>query len=148
MTLLAVAVACCVSVKGPSISSLAPPPPPFPNANHLPFFRPAVQVRREDGPLAVIITPTRELAQQSFTVMQSLLGAFAWIVPGAITGGEKKKSEKARLRKGINVLIATPGRLRDHIEHTRTLDLKSIRWLVLDEADRYESATRRGPGDG
>jgi ATP-dependent RNA helicase DDX31/DBP7 len=68
--------------------------------------------------------------------MQSLLGGFAWIVPGAITGGEKKKSEKARLRKGINVLIATPGRLRDHIEHTRVLDLKSVRWLVLDEADR------------
>ena len=55
---------------------------------------------------------------------------------GALTGGEKKKSEKARVRKGINVLVATPGRLRDHVEHTRSLDLKSTRWLVLDEADR------------
>lgn len=54
-------------------------------------------------------------------------------------GGEKKKSEKARLRKGVNVLIATPGRLLDHMEHTECLNLKKVEWLVLDEADRCGS---------
>jgi ATP-dependent RNA helicase DDX31/DBP7 len=50
-----------------------------------------------------------------------------------LSGGEKKKSEKARLRKGINILIATPGRLIDHIRLTSTLSLKKVSWLVLDE---------------
>ena len=42
-----------------------------------------------------------------------------------------------RLRKGINILVSTPGRLIDHIEHTKSLILGRIKWLVLDEADRY-----------
>ena len=53
-----------------------------------------------------------------------------------LMGGEKRKSEKARLRKGITILIATPGRLIDHITHTKSLSLKRIQWLVLDECDR------------
>ncbi|KAK3698961.1 hypothetical protein QZH41_012833 [Actinostola sp. cb2023] len=61
---------------------------------------------------------------------------FQWVVPGFVVGGEKRKSEKARLRKGINILVATPGRLLDHIEKTECLELKTIRWIVLDEADR------------
>src|SRR5690606_19270506 len=59
-----------------------------------------------------------------------------WIVPTCLTGGEKKKSEKARLRKGVNILIATPGRLLDHLETTKSLDASKVRWLVLDEGDR------------
>ncbi len=51
-------------------------------------------------------------------------------------GGEKRKSEKARIRKGVTVLIATPGRLVDHIAHTKSLSLKKVQWLVLDECDR------------
>ena len=38
--------------------------------------------------------------------------------------------------KGVNILVATPGRLLDHIQHTASLQLRNIRWLVLDEADR------------
>lgn len=51
-------------------------------------------------------------------------------------GGEKKKSEKARLRKGVNILVATPGRLADHLDNTKALDVSNVRWLVLDEGDR------------
>lgn len=51
-------------------------------------------------------------------------------------GGEKRKSEKARLRKGINILISTPGRLVDHIKSTKNLHFNRIRWLIVDEADR------------
>ncbi|KAL4623305.1 putative ATP-dependent RNA helicase DDX31 [Arapaima gigas] len=61
---------------------------------------------------------------------------FTWIVPGVLMGGEKRKSEKARLRKGINILIATPGRLVDHISNTLSIAFSAVRWLVLDEADR------------
>ncbi|KAF5901006.1 putative ATP-dependent RNA helicase DDX31, partial [Clarias magur] len=94
------------------------------------------KINRSDGPLAVVIVPTRELAQQSFQIFQKLLKPFTWIVPGVLMGGEKRKAEKARLRKGINVLISTPGRLVDHIKNTLSIDFKAVRWLVLDEADR------------
>jgi len=94
------------------------------------------KISRNDGPYAVILVPTRELAVQSFDVLQRLVKPFQWVVPGIVTGGEKRKSEKARIRKGINVLVATPGRLLDHIEKTKSLELKRLRWIVLDEADR------------
>lgn len=57
-------------------------------------------------------------------------------MPGYLIGGEKRKAEKARLRKGCNVLIATPGRLLDHIKHTKALRLHEVKYFVLDEADR------------
>lgn len=94
------------------------------------------KISRNDGPYAIILVPTRELAIQSFDVLQKLVKPFQWVVPGIVTGGEKRKSEKARIRKGINVLVATPGRLLDHIEKTKSLELKRLRWIVLDEADR------------
>ncbi|XP_054629740.1 probable ATP-dependent RNA helicase DDX31 isoform X2 [Dunckerocampus dactyliophorus] len=94
------------------------------------------KVSRSDGPLAVLIVPTRELALQTFHTFQKLLKPFMWIVPGVLMGGEKRKAEKARLRKGINILISTPGRLVDHIKHTLSIAFSAVRWLVLDEADR------------
>lgn len=66
----------------------------------------------------------------------SMLQSFTWLVPGLVVGGEKRKSEKARLRKGINILIGTPGRVNDHAQNTQALKLDSVQWLVLDEADR------------
>uniref|UniRef100_A0A8C8B5G9 ATP-dependent RNA helicase n=1 Tax=Otus sunia TaxID=257818 RepID=A0A8C8B5G9_9STRI len=76
------------------------------------------------------------LALQSFDTMQKLLKPFAWIVPGVLMGGEKRKSEKARLRKGINILISTPGRLVDHIKSTECVHFRRTQWLIIDEADR------------
>ncbi|XP_068723873.1 ATP-dependent DNA helicase DDX31-like isoform X2 [Montipora capricornis] len=94
------------------------------------------KINRGDGMYAVILVPTRELAIQSFDVLQKLVKPFQWVVPGIVTGGANRKAEKARLRKGVNVLVATPGRLLDHIEKTKSLELKRLRWIVLDEADR------------
>lgn len=91
---------------------------------------------RDSGLFAIILAPTRELSKQISTVLESLLGCANWIVPGIVTGGESKKSEKARLRKGVNILVATPGRLADHFDHTEALDVSNVRWLVLDEGDR------------
>ncbi|KAJ3275463.1 ATP-dependent RNA helicase dbp7 [Terramyces sp. JEL0728] len=101
---------------------------------------------RATGSFAIILAPTRELAQQIANVLESLLkytistSEFGksfkhWIVSGILVGGESKKSEKARLRKGINVLVATPGRLLDHLRTTESFITGNLRWLVLDEAD-------------
>lgn len=57
-------------------------------------------------------------------------------VGGSILGGEQRNKEKARLRKGITVLVASPGRLLDHLQMTTAFKTDELRWLVLDEADR------------
>ncbi|XP_041049918.1 probable ATP-dependent RNA helicase DDX31 [Carcharodon carcharias] len=94
------------------------------------------KIQRSDGPYAIVIIPTRELALQSFDTIQKLIKPFTWIVPGMLMGGEKRKSEKARLRKGINILISTPGRLVDHIKNTKNICFARVQWFVVDEADR------------
>ena len=93
-------------------------------------------VHRDSGLFAIVLAPTRELCKQIAIVLENLLGCAHWIVAGTVIGGEKKKSEKARLRKGLNILVATPGRLADHLENTKVLDTSNVRWLVLDEGDR------------
>ncbi|KAJ9249249.1 hypothetical protein DTO027B5_8224 [Paecilomyces variotii] len=93
-------------------------------------------VHRDSGLFAIILAPTRELCKQISVVLEGLLRCAHWIVAGTVIGGEKKKSEKARLRKGLNILVATPGRLADHLENTQVLDVSNVRWLVLDEGDR------------
>lgn len=94
------------------------------------------KITRDCGILALIIVPTRELAIQTYELFQKLVKPFTWIVPGVLMGGERRKAEKARLRKGINILIGTPGRLVDHLLHTETFKVNKVQFLVLDEADR------------
>ncbi|CAI7785467.1 unnamed protein product [Closterium sp. NIES-53] len=86
--------------------------------------------------IAVILAPTRELCVQIEEVAQQLCRRFVWIVPGRCIGGESRGKEKARLRKGLAIVIATPGRLLDHLRNTCSFGLARLRWLVLDEADR------------
>lgn len=93
-------------------------------------------LHRDSGLFALVLAPTRELCKQISVVLERLLGCARYIVAGHVIGGEKKKSEKARLRKGLNILVATPGRLVDHLENTKVLDVSNVRWLVLDEGDR------------
>jgi ATP-dependent RNA helicase DDX31/DBP7 len=94
--------------------------------------------RGEGGTRALIISPTRELCAQLFAVLTRLLQPFPLLVPCLLAGGEKRKSEKARLRKGCTIVIATPGRLLDHLRLTSSFvcSTETIQWLVLDEADR------------
>ncbi|RHY91466.1 hypothetical protein DYB31_011918, partial [Aphanomyces astaci] len=82
-----------------------------------------VRVNRSEGCLAMILAPTRELLA-------------VYIVAGSVVGGEKKKAEKARLRKGVSILVATPGRLVDHLTNTHAFTYNRLQFLVLDEADR------------
>ncbi|KAF1741362.1 hypothetical protein MXB_445, partial [Myxobolus squamalis] len=92
-------------------------------------------VCRKDGIFVVVIVPTKELAKQTQNVFNKVLKNFIWIQVGAVFGEDKRKSEKSRLRKGINILICTPGRLHDHLINTKSLDLTGIETLVIDEAD-------------
>uniref|UniRef100_A0A7S1TMT7 ATP-dependent RNA helicase n=1 Tax=Erythrolobus australicus TaxID=1077150 RepID=A0A7S1TMT7_9RHOD len=94
------------------------------------------RVDRAEGSIAIVLAPTRELVAQVERVAEKLFHPWHWIVVGAIMGGEKKKSEKSRLRKGLSIVIATPGRLLDHIRNTRSFVLSKVQFLVLDEADR------------
>jgi ATP-dependent RNA helicase DDX31/DBP7 len=95
-----------------------------------------MQVHRDSGLFAVVLAPTRELCKQIATVLEKILRCAPWIVGTTVIGGESKQSEKARLRKGVNILIATPGRLADHLDNTEVLNVSTVRWLVLDEGDR------------
>ena len=111
-------------------------------------------IDRSIGTLAIIVAPTRELAKQISDVLDVLLKLrlrpldaapddetndtrlTRWLVSGLLTGGATRTHEKARLRKGIPILVATPGRLLDHLQNTSSFDVSKCRWLVLDEADR------------
>ncbi|GJP34665.1 hypothetical protein CLOM_g19079 [Closterium sp. NIES-68] len=94
------------------------------------------RVDRKHGTYAVVLAPTRELCVQIEEVAQQLCRRFVWIVPGRCIGGESRGKEKARLRKGLAIVIATPGRLLDHLRNTCSFGLAHLQWLVLDEADR------------
>lgn len=94
------------------------------------------KISRCEGIFAVVIVPTRELALQTYECFEKLTKACTWVVPGVLMGGEKKKSEKARIRKGLNIVVGTPGRFIDHLEHTASFTLHRVTWLVIDEADR------------
>ncbi|KAF7376333.1 RNA helicase [Mycena sanguinolenta] len=112
-------------------------------------------IDRSIGTLAIIIAPTRELAKQISDVLEALLqlrlrpgdesaddpGSSSarltrWLVSGLLTGGATRAHEKARIRKGLPIIVSTPGRLLDHLQNTSTFNVAKCRWLVLDEADR------------
>jgi ATP-dependent RNA helicase DDX31/DBP7 len=96
-------------------------------------------IDRSIGTLAIIIAPTRELAKQISDVLEALLTLklrTRWLVSGLLSGGATRAHEKARLRKGVPIVVSTPGRLLDHLQNTSSFDAGKCRWLVLDEADR------------
>ena len=87
------------------------------------------------GTGAIVIAPTRELALQTFGVAKELCKhhhqTFAIVM-----GGANRKSEVEKLLKGVNLLIATPGRLLDHLENTKGFVFDNLKALIIDEADR------------
>ena len=92
---------------------------------------------KQSGPRrlrALILTPTRELAAQVHENLRDY-GRFMSIRSAEIYGGVSINPQIDKLKRGVDVLIATPGRLIDHMER-RTVDLRDIDTLILDEADR------------
>jgi ATP-dependent RNA helicase RhlE len=90
--------------------------------------------RKALQPRALVLVPTRELAAQVAESVESY-GAHLPLRSAVVFGGVKINPQIAQLRRGVDILIATPGRLLDHVQQ-RTLDLGAIEILVLDEADR------------
>lgn len=88
----------------------------------------------EEGPLAVVMAPTRELAEQIEDIVSQLI-QFAGLRSVCGVGGKPIEDQGLALRKGVEILIGTPGRLVDLIE-SRYLVLNQCNYVVLDEADR------------
>jgi hypothetical protein len=87
-----------------------------------------------DGPIVLVLAPTRELAVQIREECVKF-GASSEIKNTVVYGGVKKHTQVRDLQSGVEILIATPGRLIDHLEQGNT-NLKRVTYLVLDEADR------------
>jgi ATP-dependent RNA helicase DeaD len=88
---------------------------------------------RAAHPLALIIAPTRELALQVKRELQWLYGE-AQVTMASCVGGMDMRDERRALARGAHIVVATPGRLRDHIMRG-SIDLSELRAVVLDEAD-------------
>ena len=82
-----------------------------------------------------MVSPTRELALQIFGVARELMANHSQTY-GIVIGGANRRAEAEKLAKGVNLIIATPGRLLDHLQNTQGFVYKNIKALVIDEADR------------
>lgn len=87
-----------------------------------------------DGPIVLVLAPTRELAVQIKEECDKF-GASSEIKNTVVYGGVPKGKQIRSLREGVEIVIATPGRLIDHLEAGNT-NLARVTYLVLDEADR------------
>jgi len=81
------------------------------------------------------VSPTRELALQIFGVARELMAHHSQTY-GIVIGGANRRAEAEKLMKGVNLLIATPGRLLDHLQNTQGFIFKNLKTLIIDEADR------------
>uniref|UniRef100_A0A3B5MA95 RNA helicase n=1 Tax=Xiphophorus couchianus TaxID=32473 RepID=A0A3B5MA95_9TELE len=102
--------------------------PAIVHINHQPFLE------RGDGPICLVLAPTRELAQQVQQVAAEY-GKASRLKSTCIYGGAPKGPQLRDLERGVEICIATPGRLIDFLEAGKT-NLRRCTYLVLDEADR------------
>jgi ATP-dependent RNA helicase RhlE len=86
------------------------------------------------GPRCLILAPTRELADQ-IGQAGAQFGGVVGLSGAALYGGMSKRPQDEKLRRGVDVVVACPGRLLDHVD-SGTIDLRGIEVLVLDEADQ------------
>uniref|UniRef100_A0A8D0JUH3 ATP-dependent RNA helicase n=1 Tax=Sus scrofa TaxID=9823 RepID=A0A8D0JUH3_PIG len=107
----------------------------------LAFLIPAVELivklrfMPRNGTGVLILSPTRELAMQTFGVLKELMTHHVHTY-GLIMGGSNRSAEAQKLANGINIVVATPGRLLDHMQNTPGFMYKNLQCLVIDEADR------------
>ncbi|KAF2707956.1 DEAD-domain-containing protein [Pleomassaria siparia CBS 279.74] len=107
----------------------------------LAFLIPAVEMlsamrfKPRNGTGVIVVSPTRELALQIFGVARELMEKHSQTF-GICIGGANRRAEAEKLAKGVNLLIATPGRLLDHLHNTQGFVFKNLKTLIIDEADR------------
>ena len=96
-----------------------------------------VQFTRKQGTGALVISPTRELSLQIYGVLRDIIEAAGHPqTHGLIMGGANRKAEADKLIKGVNIVVATPGRLLDHLMNTKGFNYIRLQIFVIDEADR------------
>ncbi|TNN56354.1 ATP-dependent RNA helicase DDX18 [Liparis tanakae] len=88
-----------------------------------------------NGTGVVILSPTRELAMQTYGVLKELMVHHVHTF-GLTMGGSNRSAEAQRLANGVNIVVATPGRLLDHLQNTPGFMYKNLQCLIIDEADR------------
>ena len=88
-----------------------------------------------DGPGGIVLSPTRELAVQIFQVLRSV-GCHHDLSAGLLVGGKREFEMEQRRVGRTNVIVATPGRLLQHLEQTPDFDVGGLCILVLDEAGK------------
>lgn len=101
------------------------------------FAVPAVELtdgENKDDVQVLIVSPTRELAIQSWDVFKKLYKYKSGVKAAVVYGGQPIHRQIVELKKGVNIVIGTPGRIMDHLRR-RTLKLEHLKLLVLDEAD-------------
>ncbi|CAL0305021.1 unnamed protein product [Lupinus luteus] len=98
-----------------------------------------IQFTPRSGTGVVVICPTRELCIQTHAVAKELL-KYHSLTLGLVIGGSARKGEAERIVKGVNLLVATPGRLLDHLQNTKGFIYKNLKCLMIDEADRILEA--------
>ncbi|CAG7919718.1 unnamed protein product [Penicillium olsonii] len=95
----------------------------------------ALRFKPRNGTGVIVVSPTRELALQIFGVARELMTHHSQTY-GIVIGGANRRAEAEKLMKGVNLLIATPGRLLDHLQNTQGFIFKNLKTLIIDEADR------------
>lgn len=96
-----------------------------------------VNFTRKQGTGAIVISPTRELSLQIYGVLRDMIEQAGHPqTHGLIMGGANRKAEADKLVKGVNIIVATPGRLVDHLSNTKGFNYQRLQVLVIDEADR------------
>ncbi|KAM3273457.1 hypothetical protein ACQJBY_042981 [Aegilops geniculata] len=107
----------------------------------LAFLIPAIELlynlhfSPRNGTGVIVVCPTRELAIQTHNVAKELMKYHSQTL-GYVIGGNGRRTEADQLAKGVNLLVATPGRLLDHLQNTKGFIYKRLKCLIIDEADR------------
>ncbi len=94
------------------------------------------KLTRNDGIKILIICPIRELCLQIQNTLLNVGRACVNLVSGSLIGGEDIKSEKERIRKGLSIVVGTPGRILYHLQNTQNFSLASLTSIVFEECDR------------
>eukprot|EP00050_Salpingoeca_kvevrii_P022454 m.126665 g.126665 ORF g.126665 m.126665 type:complete len:448 (-) comp9711_c0_seq2:113-1456(-) len=101
----------------------------------LPVLQALLNTEGNKGCFALVLAPTRELAFQIKDTFAGL-GAGIGLKTAVVVGGVDMMSQSLALAKKPHVIIATPGRIVDHLENTKGFHLRGLRFLIMDEADR------------
>lgn len=92
-------------------------------------------IRHGDGPLGLVLAPTRELAQQIEKEVKAFSRSLESFRTAIVVGGTNIAEQRSELRAGVEIVVATPGRFIDHLQQGNS-SLSRISFVVLDEADR------------